>query len=80
MKARLWPAEEEHRHFPAWGLYVPEWAAEGMKESPVHGPRVEWEGTVDPVRPHLPSFSTVPHLPHLCSSSGPEPKSLRLLR
>lgn len=47
-------------HFLAWGLYVPEWAATGTKKSPVHGSGAEWEGTVDPSRPHLPSFSAVP--------------------
>lgn len=47
-------------HFLAWGLYVPEWAATDTKKSPVHGPGAEWKGTVDPSRPHLPSFSAVP--------------------
>lgn len=33
--------------FPAWGLCVPEWLATSTEESPVRGPRAEWEGTVD---------------------------------
>lgn len=78
MKARLQPAEDKHKDFPAWGLHVPEWAAGGMKGSPVYGPRAEWEGTLNPARPHLPSFSTGHLLPHLCFCSSPEPEGPRL--